>query len=304
MTTRPSILDPNLMALWPHPGKVDLRFLYQWLQRFDLASLTTGSSVPQLNKKDLDPLPFPLPPLEDQQRIARVLDRADELRVKRRSALAHLGELTKSIFLDMFGNPMDNPRGDEVRPLVEWVDVNRPITYGILKPGENRADGVKYIRVVDIKDGAIDLTDIRSTTSEISHQYRRSTLRRNDLLMSIRGHVGRLAQVPAALEGANITQDSARLAVNEDSARYVMECLRSSGLQRWMKQRVKGAAVQGINLADVKMIPLPTPPLALQQEFAHKAITIDHLKSKHSASLSQLDELFASLQDRAFRGEL
>ena len=66
IAVRPSVLDPNLMAIWPRPDLIELSFLYSWLLRLDLASITSGSSVPQLNKRDLDPLSIPVPPLEAQ----------------------------------------------------------------------------------------------------------------------------------------------------------------------------------------------------------------------------------------------
>ena len=97
--------------------------------------------------------------------------------------------------------------------LIELIDPARPITYGILVPGPDQPKGVKYVRVVDMKDGGISPVGLRCTTEEISQAYRRSVLQSGDLLMSIRGHVGRLANVQPELAGANITQDTARLAI-------------------------------------------------------------------------------------------
>lgn len=245
-----------------------------------------------------------IPSPEEQQRIAQILDNVDTLRAKRRAAIALVGNFIQTIFANTFGNPLENPHGYATKPLVDWVDRLRPITYGILKPGENQADGVKYVRVVDMKNGGIDLNGIRMTTIEISNQYKRSLLRSNDLLMSIRGNVGRLAQIPPSLEGANITQDSARIAVPEDSSRYVMELLRSPAVQHWMARRTKGAAVKGINLGDIKTLELPEPPIRLQKKFAAEAACVDQLNDNERTHLAELDALFASLQHRVFRGEL
>ena len=71
IAVRPSVLDPNLMAIWPRPDLIELSFLYSWLLRLDLDSITSGSSVPQLNKRDLDPLSIPVPPLEAQREFSR-----------------------------------------------------------------------------------------------------------------------------------------------------------------------------------------------------------------------------------------
>jgi type I restriction enzyme S subunit len=247
---------------------------------------------------------IPLCSVDEQRRIADVLDRTEELRAKRRQALAHLDDLTQSIFLNMFGDPTVNPHEYEVRVLSEWVDPQRPITYGILKPGEHQVDGVRYVRVVDMKDGAVVTLGIRRTTPEIAHQYKRSSLRTNDLLISIRGHVGRLACVPAELDGANITQDSARLALPARSVRYVMACLQSPGIRRWINKRIKGAAVTGINLADVKLIPLPVPPLESQERFADRSVAVERHRNTQRAQMAELDGLFAAVRDRAFAGLL
>jgi type I restriction enzyme S subunit len=247
---------------------------------------------------------IPLPPLAEQRRAANVLDRADLLRAKRRAALAQLDTLTQAIFLDLFGDPINNPRRFPVRPMIEIVDPVRPISYGILMPGPEQATGISYVRVVDMKEGGIDLSRIRKTTDAISDAFRRSLLKPGDLLMSIRGHVGRLALVPPELDGANITQDTARLAIRRASAIFVRECLRTESFLRWMARHTKGVAVRGINLTDVKLMPIILPPQQDQETFARRARAIETLKAKNHASLAALDALFASLQHRAFRGEL
>jgi type I restriction enzyme, S subunit len=125
---------------------------------------------------------------------------------------------TQAIFFDLFGDPIQNPRGFPMLPMVKLVDPERPISYGILMPGPDQDGGVKYVRVVDMQGGGIELAGIRRTTEAISNAFRRSLLKPKDLLMSIRGHVGRLAVVPLELDGANITQDTARLAIRGASS--------------------------------------------------------------------------------------
>jgi len=122
--------------------------------------------------------------------------------------------------------------------------------------------------------------------------------------MSIRGHVGRLAVVPKELDGANITQDTARFAISGACPVFVRELIRSYGIQQWMAMRTKGVAVRGINLGDIKVMPIMLPPRSEQDAFAYKAIAVDQLRSAQRRSLAKLDNLFASLQHRAFAGEL
>ncbi|MFD5805587.1 restriction endonuclease subunit S [Streptomyces sp. NPDC127020] len=245
---------------------------------------------------------LPVPSLAVQHEIVSVLDCVDALRTKRRETLALLEGLTQSVFRETFGDLLAEG-AYPVKRLAEWVDAQRPITYGILKPGEHQPDGVPYVRVADMKAGGIDVSGVRRTTPEISRQYKRSSLQAGDILMSIRGHVGRFALVPESLKGANITQDSARLAVSVESARYVMEFLRTRSSQNWMAQRTKGAAVKGINLGDIKVMEIPEPPVELQKKFSGQADEIDRLVSLQRTHLSELDALFAALQYRAFNSE-
>lgn len=277
----------------------DLKYLYHALRYLDIPNAGYDRHFKYLKRKEI-----PLAPLPEQRRIAEILDKAEALQVKRRAALSKLDTLAQSIFLDMFGDPATNPREYQIKKMIEIVDTSRPISYGILMPGEDIEDGVKYVRVVDIQNGAIDHSKVRRTTPEISNAFKRSILMAGDLLMSIRGHVGRLAIVPKELDGANITQDSVRLAIVDAVSRYICEFLRSPGIQYWMKKHVKGVAVKGINLGDLKIMPVMLPPLPLQQAFARRIEAIEALKERHRASLAKLDALFASLQHRAFRGEL
>jgi type I restriction enzyme S subunit len=272
--------------------------------RNQIAGFATGTTRSRVSRSNLARIRLPLPPLSEQRRIAEILDKADALRAKRRAALAQLGTLTQSIFLDMFGDPIQNPRKFPVRRMIELVDTERPISYGILKPGPDQPEGVRYARVVDMRDGGIELSGIRRTTETISNAFRRSLLKTGDLLMSIRGHVGRLGVVPPELDGANITQDTARLAIVGADPVFVRECLRTKGFQRWMEKHTKGVAVRGINLADVKLMPIAMPDEREQRDFALLATAIGELRAFHRASLTELDTLFTSLQQRAFQGKL
>ena len=282
----------------------NLRWLSYRLAGLGLKGLNKSAAVPGLNREDAYRQRLLLPPMPDQRRIAEVLDRADALRAKRRAALALLDDLTQSIFLDMFGDPQENLAGFDLRPLSEWLLPDRPMTYGILMPGPDTPGGVPYVRVVDMREGGVAVAGVKRTTPEMSQQYKRSLLSSGDLLMSIRGHVGRLALIPDELEGANITQDSARLSISAKSRHYALEALRTPAMQRWMAKRIKGVAVRGINLGDLKKLPLPVPPLELQTEFAQRCEAQTRARRAQASSVSLVDGLFASLQQRAFAGEL
>ncbi len=264
-----------------------------------------GVAQNNINASMLKAVPVPLPPLAEQKRIAAVLDKADDLRGKRRQALATLNTLLQSVFLDMFGDPVTNPKGWSVKPLVDLIEDGRPITYGILKPGPNTPGGVPYIRVVDIKGGMVLEQNVRRTTVEMDHQFRRSRLRPGDILLSIRGHVGRMAVVPTGLADANITQDTARLSTGPLlEPQYLLGCMLSVSIQRWMAKHVRGVAVQGINIGDIRKIPIPVPPRELQEQYAKAALKVIALRVRATTTIASTEALFATLQSAAFAGTL
>ncbi|MEM7010995.1 MAG: restriction endonuclease subunit S [Verrucomicrobiota bacterium] len=305
----PARVNQHVCILRPHRELLSDRYLMRFLtsektQMRLLRIAGAGATREAITKGEIQKLQIPLPPLAEQKRIAGILDAADAMRAKRRESLAQLDTLLQSTFLTLFGDPVTNPKGWAIAPLETLIDSDRPITYGILKPGPDIEDGIPYVRVVDIKNEQVLVDQLRRTTAEIANQYKRSRLKPGDLLMSIRGHVGRMAITPHEADGANITQDTARLALAGAEASYVMQCITTQGMQHYMDRRTKGIAVRGINLGDVKKLPIPTPPLDLQRRFAAIVESVERQKARLRAHLAELDTLFASLQSRAFSGEL
>lgn len=306
INTVPMATNQGFKTLVPGPN-LDAKYLYYWLKSKTsyLQSLGNGATFKELSKKTTEQIQVPLPSLLKQRRIAEILDQADAVRSKRRQVLGHLNSVTQAIYHEMFGDPAENPHGLPVSPLDELIEAGRPITYGILKPGPEISGGVPYVRVADMKDGGISVPGVRRTDPSISASYKRSLLREGDLVMSIRGHVGRFAHVPPELDGANITQDSARLSiVDAATSQYVRASMSAPGLQRWMARHTKGVAVQGLNIGDLRKVPIPLPPVEARLKFEARADRVTRQRGTLQRALRTDDELFASLQSRAFRGEL
>ena len=108
-------------VLRPLPG-VDLGYLCRALENYDVTPFVTGTTRGKLTQAGAAEIPIPLPPLAEQQRIAKILDAADALRVKRRAALAQIDELSQAIFTEMFGDPTKNTKGWPVLPLFDAAD--------------------------------------------------------------------------------------------------------------------------------------------------------------------------------------
>jgi type I restriction enzyme S subunit len=186
---------------------------------------------------------------------------------------------------------------------------DRPITYGILKPGPHTPGGIPYVRVADFPNDRLNPATVRRTTKEIEIAYARARLRRGDILLSIRGTVGRVCVVPSELDGANITQDTARLSLQPLlDVDFVKWFLRAPRTQKRMQRAIKGVAVRGINIGDVRALQLPVPPLPEQREIVRRVEAlfglVDQIEARCAAAKAQAEKLTQSILAKAFRGEL
>ena len=165
---------------------LDTRYLWHWLGSAEgaLAAKGRGATFPQVSRNDLAELEIPLPPLDEQRRIAAILDKADALRRKRKRAIGLLNGLTQSIFLEMFGDPIEDPRYS-TRRLGEFVDHDRGISYGIVQRGDDQETGTKVLRISDIVDGHITGLGLKLTAPEIADKFRRTKLVGGEIVISI-----------------------------------------------------------------------------------------------------------------------
>jgi type I restriction enzyme S subunit len=298
----PFVLGADGVKIIEPLDSLDRRFAFHYLRTVRLPQDAGYSRHFKFLKRTSVPIP---PLLDEQRRIAAILDKADSIRQKWQQALTGTNVLQRAIFLEMFGDPVANPRAYDVVPLERLIHPDRPITYGILMPGPDVPGGIPYVRVVDMQAGRITLDQVRHTSGEIDREYRRSRLRAGDLLLSIRGHVGRTAVVPAELDGANITQDTARLAAESAAdGIFLRGCIDTAGMQRRMGRLTKGGAVKGINLVDVRRLPVPLPPPGHRARFAEICQNIERVIRRQRDAQAESENLFASLTQRAFRGEL
>jgi type I restriction enzyme S subunit len=201
------------------------------------------------------------------------------------------------------------PEGWAWASLEQITAAERVICYGILMPKENVPDGVLYVKVRDMKGDRIDLDGLQRTTHEIASQYARASLVPGDLLLSIRGTYGRVALVPPELDGGNITQDTARVAVTDRADHlFVATWLRADYAQRYFKRVARGVAVKGVNIGDLRPLPVPLPPLAEQEQIValveERLSQIDSAEKTIDAELIRSKRLRQSILKRAFEGKL
>lgn len=269
------------------------------------ASRATGANLPRLSPSALLEMPIPLPPLPEQQRIAAILDQADALRTKRRAALAQLDTLTQAIFLDMFGDPLTNP---EAWPSARFAKICERITVGIVvKPSSYYVEnGIPALRSLNVKPGKILLQDlVYFSESDNEKKLFKTRLKAGDLVLVRSGQPGTAAVVPRELDGINAIDLLIATPLHDYvDVTYLCEFFNSSGGRDLVLSRQRGQVQKHLNVGSLNEAIIPLPPLLLQREFAKRVAVLEKAKASHRSALSEHDSLFASLQQRAFRGEL
>ena len=269
-----------------------------------LGDYLTGATIKHFTGQDLARYEIPLPPLAEQRRIAEVLDRAEALRAKRRAALAQLDSLTQSLFLDLFGDPVKNPKGVKV---VRLADVATRITDGVhLKPNYTES-GVAFISVKDITTGKLRFDDCKYVSVEDHERFtKRCKPERLDILYT---KVGATYGRPAIVETDREFSIYVSVCIIKPrkeiiDPHFLNAAMGTSAVKNQADRRIKGIGVPDLHLDQIQNFLIPLPTMSEQGEFARRVRAVERLKTAHRASLAELDALFATLQHRAFRGEL
>lgn len=283
------VFEPSNDALMPEL----LPFICQTDAFFDHAVGTSaGSLSPRTNWKSLADFEFSLPPIQEQARIVDALSAVKDASEGYVSAQTALRVLLASLIDTTAERGL---KAGSAQTLADLVQEDRPICYGILMPGTGHEGGVPVVKVRDYPDGEILEEQLLLTSPEMDEDYRRSRLRSGDLIISIRGTIGRLAVVPKSLDGANITQDTARISLkNEFSAAYVRAMLESSFVQRQIASFITGLAVQGINIGELRRVIIPIVERSEQDELVKEISEIrlrQRALSGRSASNAHLKRL-------------
>lgn len=298
-----SYITSNAMAIDNLIENIDQRFLYYALKRFDFQKIITGAAQPQITREGLSKVVLEIPEQKsDQLYIAQVLSKAETLIEQRKESIRLLDEFLKSTFLEMFGDPHQSKY-----PFQELQDIVKPgkiVTYGIVQAGPHVEDGVPYIKSGDIKNGKINPIGLSRTSKQIADSYKRSEVNTGDIIMSIRATVGTVALLPKELDGANLTQGTARISPSEKVDRYfLLYYIESSYIQRWLNKQIKGATFREITLGRLREMPIMIPPLALQNKFSQIVTNTEILKEQYKNSLIELEKLYGVLSQKAFMGE-
>lgn len=280
----------------------------------------------ELSKTRLDLLPTPLPPLEEQRKIASVLYNVDQAIQKTEAVIEKIERLKQGLLDDLFTkglsesnslrpSPEDHPGlyKKERRQTIpsEWNVESlqnlcvENITYGIVQPGPHVEDGVPYINTEDMTDGDIPTEGLSRTSPEIAEKYSRSQIHAEELVVTIRATIGAVDQVPPELEGANLTRGTARVVPGDKvDNTFLLWAIRSNNFQSELDARVKGTTFDEINLDQLGKIPVPHPDIDEQDRIVDELSTIEERMENEESYLEQLKRLKQGLMQDLLSGEV
>jgi type I restriction enzyme S subunit len=282
---------------------IDERYLFYALQRIHIPDAGYSRHFKYLKEGRI-----PLPPLDEQKRIAVILDQADELRRKRQRAIDRLSQLRQAIFHEMFGDPAINSMGWPTMPLGDMAEKFSDGPFGSNLKSEHYVEqGVRVIRLQNIGIGEF----IDKDRAYISHEHFRSISKHacapGDVLVGTLGDPNlRACLLPAHLGPALNKADCVQIRPNRSVASNFFICglLNHPSTERKAHDLILGQTRARISMGRLKSLRVPCPPIALQQAFGLRISKLEELRALYAEALASIEVLFASLQLRAFRGEL
>lgn len=290
----------------------DPRFVFHLLNQFGLKKFSGGTGVPTLNRNDVHGEIVKVPSsISEQQRIVALLDEAfDSIATAQANAEKNL-QNARAIFESHLQSVFSEQGGGwKCLAFEDAVDSACTLSYGIVQPGEEYANGLPIVRPTDLGTKIIEIEGLKRIDPDLANSYRRTTLRGGDLLLCVRGTTGQISIASSDLAGANVTRGIVpiffeRTVASQDFGYYLM---RSSFVQSQIREKTYGTALQQINIGDLRNLKLPIPPIVVQEvltaRFNELSEETQRLESIYQQKLAALAELKKSLLHQAFSGAL
>ena len=305
ITGREVAFNQQINALVFNEKLVCPRYGYHYCRTLKplLSHMAPSTTVAIVNKSRFQSLEIPLPPLEEQRRIAAILDKADGVRRKRKEAIRLTEELLKSTFLEMFGDPVTNPKGWEI---CELQNVCNRVTDGTHQPPNWADEGIPFLFVSNIVNGEIDFKVSKHITEESWFELTsRCPIEINDILYTTVGSYGNAALVRTKNRFcfqrhiAHIKPDSRSI-----EPEFLLGMMQSDWIRQQADKQARGVAQKTLNLRELKKFTIFTPPIEEQKKYVKLRQGVEKQLSYYRSALEQSENLFNSLLQKAFRGEL
>ncbi|PTN10052.1 type I restriction enzyme S subunit [Mangrovibacterium marinum] len=282
-------------------NNLNLEFLLYYLNHSDLNLYINGATRGKLTKSALNSIQIPLPPLPVQQKIAAILDAADEYRQKTKALVAKYDQLAQSLFLDLFGDPVSNPKGWEKQPLEKLMTIVRG---GSPRPIDNYLGGsYPWIKIGDATKG--DDIYLHSTKEHIIEEGLKKTrlLPPGSLIFANCGVSLGFARI-ISFEGCIHDGWLAMSDIDETKLDKIFLLKSLNSITEYFRRSAPDGTQPNLNTSIMKSFEMILPPLKRQVDFKEALEVISSQKAKAQASLQKAEELFQSLLQRAFKGEL
>ncbi len=307
-----AVASTGFTVLRPSEGVVDSRYLFHWVRTPSfIGAMTrraTGASYPAVSDRIVKASEVPLPPIEVQKRIAAVLDQADELRAKRQTSLDLIHSLDESIFLDIFGDPAANKQGFRTAALGDIALKFSDGPFGSnLKSSHYVESGVRVVRLQNIGVGRFVDDDAAYISEDHFTALRKHGCRPGDVLVATLGDPNlRACMQPTWLRRALNKADCVQIRVDPEqaTAQWLTALLNLPSTARLAQGLVLGQTRARISMGRLRTLVVPVPPLDMQCLFGETIVAIEGQSRSMCRSSSELDDLFVSLQQRAFAGQL
>ena len=283
--------------------KIHNRFLYYFLKnnKHYLNSLGRGATFKEISKSIVCEVEIPLPPLEEQKHIADILDKASNLIGLRKQQLEKMDLLIKSKFIDMFGNPVTNPKGWEVKKL---KDICTKLTDGTHFSPENLEKGqYKYVTAKNIKENGFDFTNISYVNEKVHREiFSRCNPEYGDILYIKDGVTAGIAQINTLNEEFSLLSSVALLKQNRKIVNkyYFREALNNNHMYDRIRENMGGAAITRLTIAKINVLRIPVPPTELQNQFAEFVEKVEKQKAVMQQSLEKMEMNYKALMQEYF----
>jgi len=281
-----------------------LEYLCYYLNYADLSLHINGATRGKLNQSALNKIKIPLPPLAEQKKIAAILDAADRLRQKDAQLIAKYNALSQSLFLDMFGDPF---HGDTF-PLSANLDILGGYAF---KSSDFVDTGIPLIKIGTVNKGYFDTNNFSFLPDSFSSQYSKWLVIEGDILMSLTGTVGKddygnVEQATGEYTEYFLNQRVAKISPVNDNylPKFLFGLFSNNKTKKELTRISRGVRQANISNRDINALKMIKPPISEQEKYVNAIKTIEAQKQQAQAAQQQSGDLFNSLLQRAFKGEL
>lgn len=300
-----ALLNQHIFKVEPDFEKIDKNYLRFALRDAieSMMKFTRGSTMKHVNRGDFLGTKIPLPPLPVQKQIAAVLEKADTLRSQCQQMEQELNTLAKSVFLELFGDPVKNPKGWEVK---KFKDIcSSQLGKMLSEKAKKGTNPKKYLRNANIRWRKIELHDLLEMDFN-EREMKKFTLEYGDLLVCEGGDVGRCAIWKDQLSDCYYQKALHRVRVDNEvvTSEYIQEYFYWMSKLGGLSASVSEVTFSHLTAAKMAELNVPVPPIELQVKYKEKVEALNSQLIQTTASSHDFSDLFNSLMQRAFKGEL